>query len=136
MAYTRRVQYYETDKMGIVHHSNYIRWFEEARTEFMRENNIDYNSVEQNQGVMMPVIAVECNYKQGAKYGELIDIETEISKFNGIKLVFSYSVYDKNHNLLVYGSSSHCFVNMQFKPLNIKKTHKDLYCSLNSLLKE
>ena len=55
--YRRRVQYYETDRMGIVHHSNYIRWFEEARTDFLRNNGIVYSDLEQS-GVMIPVGAL------------------------------------------------------------------------------
>lgn len=136
MAYTRRVQYYETDKMGIVHHSNYIRWFEEARTEYMREKGINYNSLELNEGIMMPVIAVDCKYKQGAVYGELVDIETSITYFNGVKLIFSYSVYNRDKALLVSGSSAHCFVDMSFKPVRIRKNHIDLYNKLAILVKE
>lgn len=127
MVYSRRVQYYETDKMGIVHHSNYIRWFEEGRTEYMRENNIDYGEIEASEKLMMPVLAVDCTYKQGAEYNEIVDIETTISAFNGVKIIFSYKVYNKDKKLLVYGSSTHCFVDMNFKPVRIKKTHIDLY---------
>lgn len=135
MAYQRKVQYYETDKMGIVHHSNYIRWFEEARTEYMLENGINYDEVEKNDGVMMPVLAVDCKYRQGAKYNEIINIETSISQFNGIKLVFEYTVADSKKNILVTGSSTHCFVDMNFKPLRINKSHTDLYDKLNTLMK-
>lgn len=135
MAYQRKVQYYETDKMGIVHHSNYIRWFEEARTEYMLENGINYDEVEKNDGVMMPVLAVDCKYKQGAKYNEVVNIETSIAQFNGIKLVFAYTVTDKENNILVTGSSTHCFVDMEFKPLRINKSHTNLYDKLKALMK-
>ncbi len=84
MSYERKVQYYETDKMGIVHHSNYIRWFEEARTDYMLQNGIDYNAVEKELGIMMPVLAVDCKYIQGAKYNESVKIETEISFVIGV----------------------------------------------------
>lgn len=133
MVYSRKVQYYETDKMGVVHHSNYIRWFEEARTEYMSANGIDYSDIESCEGLMMPVIAVECSYKQGAKYSETVDIETEISSFNGIKIVFTYNMYNKDRALLVKGSSTHCFVDMSFKPVRIKRTHKHLYDKILNL---
>ncbi len=136
MFYKRTVQYYETDKMGVVHHSNYIRWFEEARTYYMKNNGVDYNTVEKECGVMMPVIAVDCRYKQGAVYNEEVSIETEVSFFNGIKLVFNYKVYNSEKTLLVDGSSTHCFVDMSFKPVRLKKTNPDLYSRLNLLLKE
>ena len=55
--YERQVKYYETDKMGVVHHSNYIRWFEEARVEFMRDNDISYRHMEE-EGIQIPVVSV------------------------------------------------------------------------------
>ncbi|MGN1317944.1 MAG: acyl-CoA thioesterase [Lachnospirales bacterium] len=133
MAYIRKVQYYETDKMGIVHHSNYIRWFEEARTYYMKENGIDYNLVEKECGLMMPVIGVSCSYKQGAEYDDEVKIETVISDFNGVKLTFSYKVL-KEDILLVSGTSTHCFVDMAFKPVSVKKNNKDLYNKILELV--
>ena len=60
--YQHKVQYYETDKMGIVHHSNYIRWMEEARIDFL--DSIDFGfAMLESQGVISPVIGVECDYK-------------------------------------------------------------------------
>lgn len=56
--YTHRVQYYETDKMGIVHHSNYIRWFEEARIDWMRHCGISYREMEK-QGIIVPVLELK-----------------------------------------------------------------------------
>lgn len=135
MAYTRKVQYYETDKMGIVHHSNYIRWFEEARTEYMLEKGIDYDNVEKD-GIMMPVLGVECKYKHGAKYGETVTIDTYVAFFNGIKLIFSYKVKNTSGDILVTGSSTHCFVSLDFKPLRIKKTNPVFYNNINSLLEK
>lgn len=135
MAYTRKVQYYETDKMGIVHHSNYIRWFEEARTAYMLEKGIDYDNVEKD-GIMMPVLGVECKYKHGAKYNEIVTIDTSVSFFNGIKLIFSYMVKNTDGDVLVTGSSTHCFVGLDFKPLRIKRTNPVFYDSINSLLEK
>ena len=60
--YDRVVKYYETDRMGVVHHSNYIRWFEEARVEFMRDIGLPYSHME-DEGIMVPVVTVECKYK-------------------------------------------------------------------------
>ena len=68
-----RVAYYETDQMGIVHHSNYIRWFEEARDEVVREYGIDYRQIEA-RGVLMPVVNVSCDYKSAAKYADQVSI--------------------------------------------------------------
>lgn len=135
MSYTRKVQYYETDKMGIVHHSNYIRWFEEARVEYMLKNGIDYNQVELS-GLMMPVLGVECKYIQGAKYSETVSIDTNIAFYNGVKLIFEYTVKNSEGNVLVTGNSTHCFVNTDFKPVNIKKADKELNSKIDSLKQE
>lgn len=136
MMYKRQVQYYETDKMGIVHHSNYIRWFEEARIDYMRQNGIDYNVIEKQEHLMMPVVAVDCKYKTGAQYGDIVAINTDITLFNGVKLIFSYTVLSEDDNVLATGTSTHCFVDMDFKPVRIKKDNVNLYNKLCSLLKE
>ena len=60
--YVHKVQYYETDKMGIVHHSNYIRWMEEARIDFLERMGWPYDRLE-NEGIISPVIGVDCKYK-------------------------------------------------------------------------
>ena len=68
-AYEREANYYETDKMGIIHHSNYIRWFEEARIGFMKNIGFPYDAMEDN-GIMMPVLSVECDYKSSVRFGD------------------------------------------------------------------
>lgn len=60
MSYQHIVQYYETDKMGITHHSNYIRWMEEARVSFFAEYGWDYKTLEES-GIASPVISVSCH---------------------------------------------------------------------------
>ena len=57
--YERKINYYETDKMGVVHHSNYIRWFEEARGAYMEDRNYPYENIE-NKGMCVPVLSAEC----------------------------------------------------------------------------
>ena len=64
--YRHIVQYYETDKMGITHHSNYIRWMEEARIDFLRQIGWDYAKLE-SLGIISPVIAVDCKYKKSTR---------------------------------------------------------------------
>ena len=95
--YRRRVQYYETDRMGIVHHSNYIRWFEEARTDFLRNNGIVYSDLEQS-GVMIPVVNVSCRFRTPARYDEWIEITTTPTAYNGARLDFSYEVRQAPRN--------------------------------------
>ena len=68
-SYIHKVQYYETDKMGFVHHSNYIRWFEEARLDFMDKQGFSYKSFE-DLGYISPVLSAECKYKKSVRFGE------------------------------------------------------------------
>ena len=108
--YQHKVQYYETDCMGIVHHSNYIRWFEEARTDFLEQLGIGYDKMEQ-MGILSPVVSVGCEYKTMAKFGETVIIEAKIKEYNGISLVLDYVVSDKlTGEVRAVGTSKHCFI--------------------------
>ena len=80
--YKREVYYYETDKMGIVHHSNYIRIFEETRIDFLRQVGSPFETIEA-KGLMMPVLSVECQYRHPLRFGDEFAVYAEIIKFNG-----------------------------------------------------
>ena len=119
--YTHRVQYYETDQMGIVHHSNYIRWFEEARIDWMRHCGISYREMEK-QGIIVPVLGVEATYRQMVHFDDLVDIKVTAAKYNGIVLEFCYEIYhQKDGKLCTTGKSRHCFLNKEAKPVSLKK---------------
>ena len=75
--YEHKVQYYETDKMGIVHHSNYIRWMEEARIDFLDQIGWNYKVME-DEGIISPVTGVESKYKQNTSFGDVISIEVGV----------------------------------------------------------
>ncbi len=117
-----RVQYYETDRMGVVHHSNYIRWMEEARTEVMRQRGVDYARIEAT-GVLMPVVSVSCDYKHPARFGDVAEITVRILRFTGVRLEFSYRICPQGSELLLAeGRSVHCFIDEETrKPLNLIK---------------
>ena len=83
--YQHKVQYYETDKMGIVHHSNYIRWMEEARTDFLSQIGWDYKRLEE-MGVISPVTAVDCKYLVSTYFSDVITISVKVEEFRGVKL--------------------------------------------------
>ena len=133
--FIHRVAYYETDQMGIVHHSNYIRWFEEARDEVVREYGIDYRQIEA-LGILMPVVNVACDYKSAAKYGDKVSVYALPRYFNGIRLRYEYEVRGEDDSLIVMGRSEHCFIDAQSrKPLNLKKRMPQ-YCEILSRLVE
>ena len=85
MEYIHTVQYYETDKMGITHHSNYIRWMEEARVDFLSQIGWDYARLE-TAGIFSPVLNVNCEYKRTTTFPEQITIRVTVREFRGVKL--------------------------------------------------
>ena len=132
--FERNINYYETDKMGVVHHSNYIRFFEEARCQFLKDANLPYDVLEE-KGIMSPVLGVSCKYKRHVTFGDTIQIETSIKEFSGVKFTVQYKVYNKNTGeLCVEGESNHCFTDSNLKPLNMKKHHPDIYENFMSLV--
>ncbi len=125
--YERKVLYYETDKMAIVHHSNYIRWFEEARLFYMEERGYPYSKME-SLGVMIPVLSAECKYKVPVKFGQTVLICARVLEFSGARLFVGYEVRDKETGRLhAAGKTSHCFVKADsFRPIRLTKEHPDM----------
>ena len=116
-----RVQYYETDAMGIVHHSNYIRYFETARTEMMRSYGYSYDEMEK-AGVYMPVLSVAVDYKTPAVYDEEISLFCWIDKIRGASLDICYEVISTESGVLhAKGTSSHGFTSPELKPVRLKR---------------
>ncbi len=133
-AYRHRVQYYETDQMKVVHHSNYIRWFEEARTDFLEKSGFSYAWMEE-QGIIIPVLSVSAEYKAMVHYGEDILIKPTVTGFNGVKRLLSYEVRQEGTGeLTTTGTSSHCFLDREYRPLRLKKEFPQVYMMFASCL--
>ncbi|MCQ2965433.1 MAG: acyl-CoA thioesterase [Alphaproteobacteria bacterium] len=131
--YNHKVQYYETDKMGIVHHSNYIRWMEEARTDYLSSIGWGYDVFEK-QGIISPVVSVKAEYKNTSTFGDTISIEIKIEKFNGIRMEVSYIMKKNNDQIVFIGYSEHCFLNADGRLVNAKKTYPDFYSKIQELM--
>ena len=120
--YEHQAQYYETDQMGIIHHSNYIRWFESARIWYMSQIGVDYRDMEQ-QGIISPVLEVSCTYKSMVHFCDIVEIIPKIEKYNGIILELSYLIQDqKTREVRTCGKSRHCFLNRENRPISLKKS--------------
>lgn len=133
-AYLHKVQYYETDQMKVVHHSNYIRWFEEARVDFMEQIGKGYDVLEE-EGFVCPVVSVSCDFKSSVKFGDSVYIVTELKEFNGIAFVFAYQIIDSvTGDIMAAGTSRHCFLDREDRIVSIKKNHKDLFERLQKYL--
>lgn len=125
--YLRKAFYYETDQMGVIHHSNYIRWFEEARLHFLDEIGIPYDKIEES-GIMIPVLSVTSNFHEFVKYKEEVRIEVKITAFNGVRMTIEYLVYNNETNKLCNtGISTHCFIDNNYRPVRLKSNYPDLY---------
>ncbi len=131
--YIHKVNYYETDKMGITHHSNYIRWMEEARIDFLEQIGFSYDKLEKD-GIISPVIAVECDYRMSTTFGDNIEIQVEIEEFKGVKLVIKYTMKNANTNeIVLIGRTKHCFLNKDNKPIILKKDFPEFDKKLKNL---
>ena len=130
--YAHLVQYYETDKMGITHHSNYIRWMEEARVDFLKNIGWDYSKLEE-MGIMSPVIAVNCKYKLSTTFEEMISIEINVAEYNGAKLTLKYIMTNPEGKTVCEAVSEHCFVNSSGKLIRMKKEYPGFHNLLTSL---
>ena len=132
--FERKINYYETDRMGIVHHSNYIRFLEEARCAFLENIDMPYSLLE-NLGILIPVLGVQCNFKHHVTFNDTILINVSIKSFNGARLVMQYSVTEKiSGNLVLTGETKHCFTDSNLKPINLKKHFENVYEKFYSLV--
>ena len=134
-AYRHKVHYYETDKMGFVHHSNYIRWFEEARTDFFDKVGAPYTLTE-SLGLISPVLTVQCEYKKSCYFGETVLIYVTLEKVENVRFYVSYRVTSVDGELRATGTSSHCFLNEEGKVTSLKKVQPELYKKLEDALEK
>ena len=124
-AYIRKINYYETDKMGVTHHSNYVRFMEEARLNFLDSIGCSYEKWE-NDGIVSPVIGIECDYKRPTTFGDELSIEAAITEYKRIKLSVSYTMINTKTNEIVFvGKSHHCFLNAEGKPIALSKQYPE-----------
>lgn len=120
--YKHTVHYYETDRMGFTHHSNYIRWMEEARISFMDHIGWNYQRFE-DEGIISPVTAVECKYRKTTTFPEIVTIEVSVEEFRSIKLRIKYIMKNAGGDVVCEGASEHCFLNKDGKFIKIDKEY-------------
>ena len=131
--FERKINYYETDRMGIVHHSNYIRFMEEARCYLLEKAGMPYSASEEN-GIMIPVLGVNCEFKHHVTFDDTILIKLFVKEFNGVRLTMGYTATEKNSGELVFtGETKHCFTDKNLRPLRLQKANPDFYEKFNNL---
>lgn len=131
-AYHHLVQYYETDRMGITHHSNYIRWMEEARVHFLAEIGWPYDKLEET-GIISPVTAVHCIYLATSTFADTISISVEVEKVKAARLTLSYQMINQKGKTVCQAQSEHSFLTLENRFVNLKKNFPDFYDKLAAL---
>lgn len=132
--FERRVNYYETDRMGVVHHSNYIRYLEEARCSWLDAIGMPFSLLEEN-GITIPVLGVNVTYKHHVTFDDTIIINVFAKEYNGVRMTIGYNVTDKKTgNLVLTGETKHCFTSRKLRPVNLKKYAPEFSKKFESLL--
>ena len=120
MYYTHKVQYYETDKMGITHHSNYVRWMEEARVAYLAEVGWPYDKLE-SMGVISPVVGVNVSYKKTTTFSDVVTIDVGVDEFKGVRLRMKYLMKNEQDEIVCEAHSEHAFLDKDGVPIRLKK---------------
>ena len=121
------VRYAETDRMGIVHHSNYPVWYEVARTKLIKEMGLSYSKLEE-QGLILPLLEMQSRFIKPATYEDVLLVTARITKFSIVKLTVEYEVFMKSTGELINtGSTVHALVEKDMKPCNTKKKYPEFY---------
>jgi len=121
------VRYGETDQMGIVYHSNYLRYFEVARLEWLSFLGVSYNAMEQ-EGVIMPVIEVNLSYKTPALFEDKLIVEVRLDEAPKVKMKFSYSIRNQKDQIVCLGETTLAFLNSKTrKPVRCPEKFKILF---------
>ena len=129
--YYRKAQYHETDQMGIIHHSNYVKWMEEARIGYMNQIGFSYKRVEE-MGIISPVVEISVAYKKQVSFDDEIQISVSIKKYNGISLEFNYQFFNITKNeICTTAYSRHCFLK-NGKLISVKKEVPELDLIINN----
>ena len=116
--FTLTVRYSETDAQGVVHHSNYLSWFEEGRSDFLRQQGLRYTDWEKS-GVFVVVAAAEVNYRKPAFYEDRITIQTTLERQRGKIIEFTYRAINQDDELVAEGRTRHVVLGQDRRPINL-----------------
>lgn len=135
--FKRKANYYETDKMAIVHHSNYIRFLEEARIDLLSQAGYPFDKMEAD-GVWIPVLSVECSYKYPIRFGDEFEITPKVTEFNGCKMELTYEIINitAGRKLSAVAKTRHCLTDVNMRPIRSHKSHPEIYNVFASALEK
>ena len=132
--YIRVVNYYETDQMQVVHHSNYARYLEEARLHLMDQIGLSYDKLEK-MGIIIPVLELHDYYIKSITYVDVIEIKPMVIKLTPVRFTLKYEIYRSGTDELLHtAQTSHAFVDTDFKPMNLKKRYPEVYAAMQEIV--
>ena len=130
--YLHQVKYYECDRMGVTHHSNYIRFMEEARIDWMDQLGYGFERMEA-EGIVSPVVAISCNYKRTTTFKDLIEVQVKVvGEMSELKISFTYTM-KVDGKLVCTATSTHCFLDAG-RPVVLKDRFPQLYAAIQENL--
>ncbi|MBQ6955845.1 MAG: acyl-CoA thioesterase [Bacteroidales bacterium] len=129
--YYHEVKYYECDGMGITHHSNYIRFMEEARVDWMDQLGYGFDRME-SEGVVSPVVSVECRYRVPTRFKDNIEIAVSVAHLSELKITFSYTM-KVGGRMVCTAESTHCFLESG-KPVALSLRFPRLYAAIREVI--
>ena len=122
--YLHEVKYYECDRMGVTHHSNYIRFMEEARIDWMDQLGYGFERMEA-EGIVSPVVSLSCNYKHPTTFKDVVEIVVKVAEMSELKISFAYTMRSGG-KLVATATSTHCFLEAG-RPVVLKDRFPQLY---------
>ena len=128
-----KVQYYETDMMGVTHHANYLHWMEEARIDLMDQMGFPYKRMEA-EGVLSPVKSLQANYLKPCTFGDEVEIAVRVVDFNGVVITLAYDMR-VNGEPVFTGTSEHVFLDRGGRFVRMKRVMPE-FCDAVAQLTE
>ncbi len=124
--YEHKTRYYETDQMGIIHQTNYMKWMEEARMDMMDQLGLGYKQMETME-IINPMLSASIDYRGVVRFDDTIVVETRLTKYDGVLMEMEYTMYDKEtQDVRAKATSSHCFLNRTGARISLKRVYPEL----------
>ena len=133
--YVHKVQYYETDMMGVVHHANYVHWMEEARIDLMDQLGFPYAEMERN-GVLSPVKSLSCEYRNPCSFGDEIRVSVRVDSFNGVVMTIVYEMRNQRDEVVCTARSEHVFLNREGRFVRMKRDMPEFYAAIEESMRQ
>ena len=126
-AYKRRVHYYETDKTGTVHHSNHLKWMDEARIFMLNQAGVPFDEIER-QGIVVSVIRAEINFKYFLRFNDVFNVFLKITSLKAPGMEIKYNIVNADGSVsLAEGRTLHCFLDTDLNIIRLKRNYPEIY---------